>query len=202
MATHQRYARLMAYLAPPLEPWRPSMGAWRHAVANGAFADEHVELLDGAVVAMSPRDPAHEYAIAFLLPLVARAAAPPLTLRVAGSLSLADGWEPEPDLAVVADDGRRDSHPATARWVCEVANSSLRVDRLVKAPAYARAGIPEYWIVDLVARLIEVRTAPTPDRGYTSIRSHAGPGVLSSVQLPGLGVDVGALFADALPAPA
>ena len=54
------------------------------------------------------------------------------------------------------------AHPATAPLVVEVANSSLRLDRRIKAGLYARAGVPEYWIVNLVDGVLEVHRDPQP----------------------------------------
>ena len=73
--------------------------------------------------------------------------------------------EPEPDVAVV--EGAPRSHiarpPITALLVVEVSDSTLASDRDVKAHIYARAGIPEYWIVNLQAGQIEVRRDPRAD---------------------------------------
>ena len=92
-----------------------------------------------------------------------------------------DYSEPQPELAVLAgtvDDFEAD-HPATALLVVEVSESSLRFDRGRKARLYARARIPEYWIVNLVEGHLEVHRDPephpSPDFGwrYASLRSLA-----------------------------
>src|SRR5262244_3685277 len=77
-------------------------------------------------------------------------------------IAVTDRDEPEPDVAVV--DGPLDAyqhhHPTTADLVVEVSETSLRYDRSHKAVLYARAGIPTYWIVDLVNDCVEVHTDP------------------------------------------
>jgi Uma2 family endonuclease len=82
-------------------------------------------------------------------------------VQVQAPLALGTDSEPEPDVAVISG-SRRDyaEHPQAALLVIEVADSSLRFDRQVKGPLYARAGIPEYWIVNLVDRTLEVYRQP------------------------------------------
>jgi Uma2 family endonuclease len=80
-------------------------------------------------------------------------------------VSLDDESEPEPDLAVVP--GRpadyRHAHPERPALAVEIADSSLRFDRQHKGSVYARAGIEDYWIVNLVDRVLEVYRDPSPD---------------------------------------
>jgi Uma2 family endonuclease len=80
-------------------------------------------------------------------------------------ITLADS-EPEPDGALVRGDRRTFDHrkpvPDDFGVVIEVADTSLRFDRLVKLEDYARAGIPVYWIVNLVDGQVEVYADPEP----------------------------------------
>jgi Uma2 family endonuclease len=95
---------------------------------------------------------------------LARALGPAWEVRSQGPIALDDASEPEPDVAVVRG-GPRDyaeAHPADPVLVVEVALSSLGFDREHKASLYARAGRPEYWIVNLVDRVLEVRREPAP----------------------------------------
>ena len=79
-------------------------------------------------------------------------------------MALGEHSEPEPDVAVVAGKPQDYivAHPSTAALVVEVADSSLRLDRRFKAAVYARAGLHEYWIVNLVDRTLEVYREPQP----------------------------------------
>ena len=82
-----------------------------------------------------------------------------------------DDSEPEPDVAVVRGH-QRDyirAHPDTAVLVVEVSDSTLDYDRRRKGPAYARAEVPEYWVVNLVDHLVEVYRDPMADRGYQTV---------------------------------
>src|SRR5271155_5012744 len=73
--------------------------------------------------------------------------------------------EPEPDLALTEGELSFDHHPRTAALVVEVAVTSQRKDRGRKADVYARAGMPLYWLVDVPAKAVEVRSDPGPE-GY------------------------------------
>jgi len=124
--------------------------------------DSPVELLEGVLVEMSPKSPEHSWTIAqldgWLLPL--RAAGTHL-VRTEQPLVASDSLSmPEPDLSVVGVDLDRSRHPQTALLVVEVSISSLRTDRIVKSALYASAGVPDYWIVDVEHRRLEVRREP------------------------------------------
>jgi Uma2 family endonuclease len=125
--------------------------------------DEHLELLDGALVEMSPQGPRHGYVLR-RLPERLRGAYPgPWTVQIQLPLAIDRFNLPEPDLAIVggAPETYADRHPAAAEaaLVIEVAVSSQREDRR-KADVYARGGVPIYWIIDLAGRRLEVRAAP------------------------------------------
>jgi Uma2 family endonuclease len=159
--------------------------------------DDHVQLIAGAVVAMTPQGPAHALVIQNLTRLVAQGLAPDLALRPQLPLTLPDDSEPEPDLAVVrlGDARSREHHPRTALLVIEVAGDSLRLDRQTKAALYARAGIPEYWIVNLADSTVEVHRDPDPETGvYRAMAVVSAESTLASTSVPGLRIDVADLF--------
>ena len=109
-------------------------------------------------------------------------------------LTLADS-EPEPDFCVVR--GQKAEfcvkHPTTAELVVKVAVSSLEIDR-VKALIYAEAGVREYWIVCPGEKRVEVYRQPGA-QGYGERTDFAAPAVLESSALPGVRVELAALFA-------
>jgi Uma2 family endonuclease len=90
-------------------------------------------------------------------------------VRVASPLTLKDS-EPEPDLAVIALGAPRPYHPATASLIIEVAVSSLRRDLGAKTDLYARAGVPEYWVLDLDHRRLVVQRDARPEAGEYALR--------------------------------
>jgi len=129
--------------------------------------DARLELIDGEILQkMSPQSSRHATAVL----LVAEAlrsvfASPAYTVRVQLPLALGPYSEPEPDVAVVEGTPRRyrEAHPSTAVLVVEVADASLQFDRTRKAALYARAGIPDYWIVNLLDGVLEVHRQPEGD---------------------------------------
>jgi Uma2 family endonuclease len=152
---------------------------YERLVAEGAFDDERVELLGGVIVEMSPRDPRHDFAIERLTALLFELGRGRASVRPQLSFVASDDSVPEPDLALVPIADYSAAHPTTALLVIEVSNASLRKDRSIKAEIYARAGVPEYWVVDLTGRCVEVRTEPQ-DGVYTKLMT-ARPGEWLSV---------------------
>jgi Uma2 family endonuclease len=138
-------------------------------VEDGLFADERVELLAGLLVEMTPTGPPHADVVGRLTMILAPALVGRAVLRVQSPLAISDDSEPEPDLAVVALGDYRQEHPRRALLVVEVAEASLRKDLGVKAIAYAKAGVEEYWVVDLSIRVVRLHTHPTAD-GYAQGR--------------------------------
>lgn len=166
-------------------------------VRAGVFGEDRIELLEGVLVEMSPKGWKHEEILAWLTQEFVLALGRRFQVRVQLALTLeTTGSAPEPDLAVVGPDAPRPNHPAEALLVVEVAASSLRYDRGVKAAVYAVAGIPEYWVVDVVGELVEVRTRPVGG-AFQDVREARAGAVLLPGTLPGLSVDVSELFAAA-----
>src|SRR5262245_49840513 len=131
----------------------------------GAFEGEPLELIGGQLVVAEPQGSYHASAIDKVGYAVRALVPTGWFVRVQGPVSLDDESEPEPDLAVVpgSPGDYRESHPAHPVLVIEVAESSLAFDRTRKGSLYARAAIPEYWIVNLVDRILEVYRDPEPD---------------------------------------
>ncbi len=134
----------------------------------GVFDGERLELLEGALVVMSPQHSPHAEVIGRLTELFVEALGKRARIRVQLPLAISDDSEPEPDIAVVARRDYSKAHPRTAKLIIEVADSSVRKDRTVKSSIYARASIPEYWLVNLVSKVVEVRTEPKGSR-YTHV---------------------------------
>lgn len=137
----------------------------------GLFEDERIELIDGLLVEMSPQGARHAHAVRQLNMLFTRAIGSRALVQVQSPLAVGDDSEPEPDVALVPSGDYSLAHPTRALLVVEVADDSLRKDRLVKARLYARAGIPEYWIVNLPQRTIEVHRDAGPE-GYSRVTTH------------------------------
>lgn len=159
--------------------------------------DEHVQLLAGTVVAMTPQGRPHARVVQRLTRLFVRAVGDDLEVLTQLPLTLLDDSEPEPDLAVVkAEEAQSgEHHPRTAVLVVEVAGESLRLDRQSKAALYARAGIPEYWIANLAEATVEVHRGPDPAAGAYQTKAVTRSGeALAATTVPGVAIDVAALF--------
>src|SRR5262245_44247125 len=124
--------------------------------------DDPIELLEGRLIVAEPQNTPHATAIDLAGETLRRAFGPGWRVRVQLPLALGPDSEPEPDVAGVRGEARDflTDHPATAALVVEVADSSLRLDRRLKARIYARAAISDYWIVNLVDRVVEVHRDP------------------------------------------
>jgi len=173
---------------------------WRKGVFT---AEDRIELLNGRLIDMSPTGPPHGHTVDDLEELLATriygADAPPCRIRVQGPIELGPHGTPLPDLVLYDRDAPRDRHPhpEDIYLVVEVADSSLDYDRGVKASRYARAGIPEYWIVDVAEASVEVHRRPTGDEYDERIRHRTGDAVSIS-QLPDLdAIPVAHVFPDA-----
>lgn len=159
--------RTAVYTSEPLFPL--TVDAYHELIRAGKLSDDDpVELLEGMLVHKMTKNPPHSLsngkvrrAIEVLLPAG-------FHYRTQDPVTLANG-EPEPDGAVVRGqmEDYPDRHPGPAEvpLIIEVADASLDRDRGIKLRTYARAGIAEYWIVNLVDQQIEVYTSPDPTTG-------------------------------------
>ena len=154
-----------------------SRGEFQQMVETGLLAGERVELLEGTILTMSPQNTSHAAVVNRLNYLLMRSCSSDVYIRVQSPITLDAHNQPEPDLVVCKPDplDYAESHPQPDQVLLaiEVAEASLRHDRSRKAIIYARNGIPEYWIVDLVHRHIEVMTAPDTDaERYRRVRTY------------------------------
>ncbi|MFN8636521.1 MAG: Uma2 family endonuclease [Chloroflexota bacterium] len=183
-------------------PYRFTIDQYHQMGEAGVFRPEdRVELIDGEIIEMNPIGDPHAGGVnrlnqAFVVRLVGKAVIAPQN-----PVRLASHDEPQPDLAILrfradfyASLGPR---PEDVLLLVEVADSSVSYDRRVKAPLYARNGIPEYWLVDLGRGQVVVYRDPSPD-GYRSMQVHERGASLSLVELPDVTISV----ADILGGPA
>ena len=153
--------------------------------------DERVELIDGMICKMGPEGIRHVAAIDLALNLFNSRLKGLHGIRIQHPLRVASHAEPEPDIAIVEEADPRaylDGHPTTALLVIEVADNSLEKDLTSKALTYAKAGIPEYWVVNLIQDNVELFRDPSLD-GYlqrkTVSRGQAiTPASLSNIEIP------------------
>lgn len=145
--------------------------------------DERVELLGGEINYMSPIGARHVHAVNALNDLLWTMIGHAAIISVQNPILLDDDSMPLPDLAALRRRNNTDTlpTPADALLVIEVADSSLAYDRGTKFPRYAAAGIPEAWLVDLAAAIVE-RHAEPRDGLYRQITiARAGETLTSTV---------------------
>jgi Uma2 family endonuclease len=177
---------------------RYSIAEYHQLVASGGFSeDTHVELLEGWIVDMSPRSPAHENALGWLIDwLVANLHHVRYAFRVTGSVTIGAS-EPEPDISVFDRRPPTNEHPTHARLVIEVALTSADHDLRIKPRIYALA-VDEYWVVDLERRVVVIHRDPAGGAYQTVFEVPAGqsPEPLAVAIAP---LDTAALFSAAHP---
>jgi len=194
-------------MASAIEPYVKTRGLRRveydRLVDLGMFVGERLELLDGFLVVREPQDSPHAAIVAEIGHVLETVFGSGWHPRLHSPLALDDESEPEPDVAVVAG-GRRDyvsAHPSTAALIVEVADSSLRLDRRFKAGLYARAGLQDFWIVNLADGVLEVHREPQPQADapsgwvYRSVEILRPPAIVAPLAAPGSRIPV----ADLLP---
>jgi hypothetical protein len=172
---------------PPFPVRRFTVEEYHKMIQAGILGeDDPVELLEGWIVAKTPRNPAQDVAIDQAQDAIRPRLPAGWRVRVQSAITTPDS-EPEPHLAVVPGPANRyrASHPGPKdiALIVEAADSSLDHDRKEKGPLYARVAIPIYWIINLVASQVEVYTDPTGPAGAAHYRSRKDFGPNDSVPL-------------------
>jgi Uma2 family endonuclease len=184
----------------------PSTRRWTRAESYqlaelGLFRGQRVELLGGNIVVLSPQKFPHAAATDEVAEVLRGALGAGVWVRAQLPLTLGPWSEPEPDVSVVAG-ARTDytDHPATALLIVEISDTTLRYDRGRKANRYARAGVADYWILNLVDRQLEVRRNPVPDPSqrfgfrYADISIRFPPDRVAPLVAPSVQIAVADLF--------
>jgi len=175
-------------MAMPLTRHRFTVDEYHRMGEAGIFhEDDRVELIDGQVAEMTPIGPEHAACVDDLARWLTQRAGASLIVRIQNPLRLGTQDEPEPDLAVVRarPEGYRTAHPGPddVLLVIEVADTSAHYDRQTKIPLYARAGIPEVWLVNLPAGTIEIHREPRGER-YTDVRTARRGDTITPLEFP------------------
>lgn len=167
---------------------RFTLAEYERMIEAGVFGEEsHIELIRGEIIAMSPPSFTHEFTVARLIKLLERRAGEVALVWPQGnSIRLpSSASRPQPDVALLRwRESYSKSNPPTAEDVLlliEVSDSSLRYDKGDKLRLYAESNVPEYWVVDLQKKVVEVYS--TPDQGDYMNRRRVGPGEV--LPLPG-----------------
>ncbi|MBA4067027.1 MAG: Uma2 family endonuclease [Isosphaera sp.] len=170
----------VASVAPPAagpQPHRWTIAEYRELGKTGLFSDKKTMLLDGVLYVMTLPNPPHDLSLGLADDWLRAVFATGHHVRNQMGFDIGNATDPGPDLAVVAG-ARRDyvgRTPTTAVLLVEVADSSLLTDTTKKAEWYATAGVPEYWVIDVVNRQLHVFRGPVPlpaGLGATAYRTH------------------------------
>jgi Uma2 family endonuclease len=185
-------------MAVQLTHYRFTRAEYHRMVEAGILhEDSPVELIDGEILQMSPIGRRHRAGVDRITDIFVPAVRDVAIVRVQSSIVLEERSEPEPDVAILRrrDDfyADADETPQDVLLVIEVADSSETYDRQVKAPLYARNGIPELWIVSLNRDQILLHREPTPE-GYATIRVARRGESISPLAFPNLIIAVDAIL--------
>jgi len=126
---------------------------------------EPIELIGGELVVAEPQGAAHYTAICKTAKALEAAFGGGWVVRTQGPIGLDEESEPEPDVAVVPGglEDYRSGHPSRPALTVEVAEATLGSDRERKGSLYARAGLEDYWVLNLKDSVLEVYREPAPD---------------------------------------
>jgi Uma2 family endonuclease len=164
----------------------------------GLFAeDDRVELIEGEIIDVPPIGHSHAAVVDYLAKLLIASIEPRAIVRSQLPLRLGESSEPLPGIAVVVARAERyfDAHPTAGDTVLviEVSSTTLRFDRNVKVPMYARHDVPEVWILDVSAA--QIHRYRTPQNGQYTVTTTEPLAVRLSLEALGCEVDLQPLAA-------
>ena len=175
-----------------------SIRRWRRVeydrlIELGVFRPgERLELLDGVLIVREPQGTRHAAGIRRVVAALHAVLRDAWQIDSQLPIALDDDSEPEPDVAVVAREASnyRDAHPSQPQLIVEITESSYRIDRDYKASLYARAGVRDYWIVDVLRGVVEVLREPEESQDapygwrYSSIVALRPPATVAPLVAP------------------
>ena len=129
--------------------------------------NDHVELIHGEIIEMSPIGSRHASIVNRITKILTGLVGDSAIVSVQNPIKVNDLNEPEPDVAVLKprDDFYAEKHPGSQDifLVIEISDTTLAYDREIKLPLYAMAGIPEFWLINLEKGEIEIHRVPSTD---------------------------------------
>ena len=182
--------KVMEKIEPTIHKWTKQ--EYYKMVEMGLFTGKHVELMEGQIIEMSPMGSLHRTAITLAAEILRNIFIGRYFISTQCPMDLGESSDPEPDIAVIRGEIRdyTHSHPTSAVLIVEIADSSLEYDRNKKGSLYARAGIEDYWIINLNSSRLEVYRNPIVDPekfygyGYSSINIFTGLHSISPLAFP------------------
>ena len=163
--------------------------------------EEKVELIAGQIIKKPAKQPSHSAAVARINILLQKHLGEQVLVRLQDPVRLDDYSEPEPDIAVVIPDPLyyEDRHPTPGEvyLIIEVADTTIRRDRELKAKVYAKSGIADYWVLDVNNRQLYVFREPS-ENGYQSQVIRESEAIISPLAFPEVAIAVSAMLAPKL----
>ena len=172
-----------------------SVEDYHHMIESGLLADKSVELLEGAIVEVTPEGIPHSYTQQSVSDYLREKLQGKAYIRDAHPITLDNSphsraSEPEPDIAIVRLPStiyaRHHPYPEDIHWLIEVSNETLTKDLEQKTITYARNGIPEYWVIDLKNNKLIVHTQPQAS-SYAQIVEYKA-GTVSPLAFPQIAI--------------
>lgn len=182
--------------SPVMAPhWKLSVEDYhRMAEAGILHEDDRVELIEGELIQMTPIGPWHSSLANTLIELLAYKSLGRAIASVQNPIHLGLGSEPQPDFALLRHrpDRYKTRLPAAADvlLLVEIADTTLQSDREIKTPLYARHNIPEYWIINLAQRQVEIHQAPDSEQRYYQDCRIMAEGLLAPACFPDVQLNI------------
>lgn len=178
-----------------LSTYKWSIEEWHKLVNSGLLEGKAVELLEGEIIEVSPEGVEHSYTnnsiVKYLRSILTNLA----DVRESHPITL-DNSEPEPDVAVVRlpETIYRHHHPypQDIYWLIEISSHTLKKDLEQKTITYARNGIPEYWVIDLVNKKLITHTQ-VQGNSYAKVAEYT-TGTVGSLAFPGMAIALNKLL--------
>lgn len=168
------------------------------ALAGILTERDRVELLDGEIIEMTPIGRSHAAAVGALTRALVTGIGSRAVVWPQGPIRLSALSLLEPDLALLrlrpVSYRDADAEPCDVFLLIEVSDASIRRDRELKLPIYARAGIPEYWMVDVQNEAVEVCKDPAGS-SFSSVRQYRRGESVSPSAFPDIRIAVDEIFA-------
>ena len=178
-----------------LATYKWTIEQWHRLVETGVLSGQNVELLEGEIIEMSPEGVPHSFCNQSLADYLRNLLKDKAIVNERYPITL-DNSEPQPDLAIIQLPrdiySQHHPYPKNIYWLIEISNSTLQFDCTTKATIYARNGIREYWIVDLVNRKLIVHTVPQ-ENIYQNISTHH-TGTICSQAFPNIAIALDKFF--------
>ena len=170
-------------------------------LAEEGFLVGRYELIDGEIIRKIGQNPPHRIAVALVMAWLV-GLYDPLQVQVQGPTDVASGDnrynEPEPDVAVLARPTTEimasNPQPSDILLVVEVSDTTLRFDRTTKLARYARAGFPEYWVLDINGRQLFVYRRPQADGTFAEEKTYRESETVAPLAKPEAVVAVSSLL--------